>query len=127
MAHIAGPTTNSHLDSPVKRGPDVERLLALQAFNARMVCMTVDESSYQEVVNGVWKVMGCDFCALFLRDDQSGTLRLMASVGYEELAPGLSISYADTTSMHVQAFTEEYLVHVDDLQASSASSRCRPN
>jgi len=115
MAHIAGPTTPSHRDAAAKRGPDVERLLALQAFNARMVCMTVDESSYQEVVSGVWKVMGCDFCALFLRDDSAGALRLVASEGYEELAPELSISYTDTASMHVQAFTEEYLVHMDDL------------
>ncbi len=115
MAHIAGPTTPPRHDSPAKRGPDVERLLALQAFNARMVCMTVDESSYQEVANGVWKVMGCDFCALFLRDEKSESLKLVASVGYEDLEPDLNISLSDTASMHVQAFTEEYLVHVDNL------------
>jgi HD-GYP domain-containing protein (c-di-GMP phosphodiesterase class II) len=115
MAHIAGPTTPKRQDHPAKRGPDVERLLALQAFNARLVCMTVDETSYQEVVNGVWKVMGCDFCALFLKDDQNQALRLAASVGYTDLDPDLSISFSDTSSMHVQAFGEEYLVHVDDL------------
>lgn len=116
MAHIAGPNPTLPRDTAGRRGPDVERLLALQAFNARMVCMTVDESSYQEVVNGVWKVMGCDFCALFLRDDSSRALRLVASVGYEDLTPNLSISFADSQSMHVQAFTEEYLVHMDDLE-----------
>ncbi len=115
MAHIAGPTTSSRQDATAKRGPDVERLLALQAFNARMVCMTVDESSYREVVNGVWKVMGCDFCALFLRDEPTNSLKLVAAVGYEDLDPDLSISLTDSGSMHVQAFSEEYLVHVDNL------------
>ncbi len=115
MAHIAGPSIPPRHNNAAKRGPDVERLLALQAFNARLVCMTVDETSYQEVVNGVWKVMGCDFCSLFLHDEKSGSLNLVASVGYEDLDPDLSISLADTASMHIQAFTEEYLVHVDDL------------
>ncbi len=79
MAHIAGSAKSLRRDKTARRGPDVERLLALQAFNARLVCMTVDESSFQEVVNGVWKVMGCDFCALFLHDDQAGALKLTAS------------------------------------------------
>ncbi len=81
MAHIAGSAKSLRRDKTARRGPDVERLLALQAFNARLVCMTVDESSFQEVVNGVWKVMGCDFCALFLHDDQAGALKLTASAG----------------------------------------------
>ena len=115
MAHIAGSDIKTRPDGTGRRGPDVERLLALQAFNARLVCMTVDESSYQEVVNGVWRVMGCDCCALFLHDEHSGSLQLMASAGYEHLDPELRISLSDTASMHVQAFTEEYLVHVDDL------------
>ena len=114
MAHIAGPTTVPRHDSG-KRGPDVERLLALQAFNARMVCMTVDESSYREVVNGVWRVIGCDFCALFLKDEQTDSLNLVASMGYEDLVSELSISLFDGESMHVQAFSEEYLVHLDNL------------
>ena len=115
MAHIAGPPTAAWNDTAGKRGPDVERLLALQAFNARMVCMTVDETSYQEVVAGVWKVIGCDFCALFLRSDKANSLKLMGSVGYEELDPKLSISLSDSASMHVQAYSEEYIVHVDNL------------
>ncbi len=115
MAHIAGPPTSHHHDNAAKRGADVERLLALQAFNARMVCMNVDESSYQEVVDGVWRVMGCDFCALFLKDDKAESLKLVASVGYEALDPQLNISLSDTASMHVQAFSEEYLVHVENL------------
>ena len=115
MAHIAGPNLPTRPEGASRRGPDVERLLALQAFNARMVCMTVDESSYREVVSGVWRVMGCDCCALFLHDEKTRSLQLMASEGYEHLDPELSISLSDTSSMHVQAFTEEYLVHVDDL------------
>ncbi len=116
MAHLSGPTIRPSAAAASGCGPDAERLLALQAFNARMVCMTVDESSYLEVANGVRTVMGCDFAAIFLRDEQENTLKLVASSGYTDLNPGLSIPLSDADSMHVQAFTEEYLVHVDNLQ-----------
>jgi len=96
-------------------GPGVDRLQALQAFNARLVCMTVNESSYDEVVSGVWKVLGCDACALFLKDDTTGDLVLKGSVGYPDIASGLRISLADTGSIHAQSFNEEYLINVDDL------------
>ena len=66
-------------------GPGVDRLQALQAFNARLVCMTVNESSYQEVVSGVWKVLGCDACALFLLDESTNDLVLRGSVGYPDV------------------------------------------
>jgi HD-GYP domain-containing protein (c-di-GMP phosphodiesterase class II) len=95
--------------------PSVDRLQALQSFNTRLVCMTVNDASYEEVVNGVWKVIGCDYCALFLKDPQSGHLVLCASVGYEDAPIGLKLSCDDPTSIHAQAFTEEYLVHLEDL------------
>jgi HD-GYP domain-containing protein (c-di-GMP phosphodiesterase class II) len=95
-------------------GPDVDRLQALQAFNARMVCMNVNESSYEEVVNGVWKVLGCDACALFLWDEKSNDLELKGSVGYPDLTVDLRISLNDSGSIHAQSFNEEYLVQVQD-------------
>lgn len=101
---------------PITRAvPETDRLLALQAFNARLVCMTVDESSYQEVVNGVWKVIGSDTCALFMKDADSESLRLMACEGYDNLAPGMKIPLDDAASMHVQAFNEEYMVNLQNL------------
>ncbi|HPF70659.1 MAG TPA: HD domain-containing protein [Candidatus Krumholzibacteria bacterium] len=94
--------------------PSAERLHALQAFNARMVCMTIDESSYDEVVRGVGRVIGCDACALFLHDAATDELELKASVGYNDVEAGLRIALADHASVHAQAFREEYLVHTED-------------
>jgi HD-GYP domain-containing protein (c-di-GMP phosphodiesterase class II) len=96
-------------------GPGIDRLQALQAFNARLVCMTVNESSYDEVVNGVWKVLGCDACALFLIDETTHELVLKGSVGYEDVPADLRIPLGDMGSIHAQSFNEEYLVHVQDV------------
>lgn len=96
-------------------GANVDRLRALQAFNARLVCMPVDEASYADVVAGARRVIGCDACALFLLDRNTGELVLRAADGYRGLAPGLRISARDPGSMHAHAFTEEYLVHVADV------------
>jgi len=112
MAYEAG-MKSKQLDKEV--GPGVDRLQALQAFNARLVCMTVNESSYDEVVSGVWKVLGCDACALFLLDETTGDLVLKGSVGYPDVASNLRIPLTDTGSIHAQSFNEEYLIHVDDL------------
>lgn len=94
---------------------DAERLQAMQAFNTRLVCMTVDESSFEEVVSGAWRVIGCDFCALFLHDDKNNELVLKASTGYEDFPEELRISCFDTNSIHAQAFAEEYLVHLNNI------------
>lgn len=96
-------------------GANVDRLRALQAFNARLVCMPVDEASYADVVSGARRVVGCDACALFLLEPATGDLVLRAADGYRGLAPGLRIPTRDPGSMHAQAFTEEYLVHVADV------------
>lgn len=96
-------------------GAHVDRLRALQAFNARLVCMPVDEASYADVVAGARRVIGCDACALFLVDRNTGDLVLKAADGYRGLAPGMRVAVQDTTSMHAQAFSEEYLVHIADV------------
>ena len=82
-------------------GPGIDRLQALQAFNARLVCMTVNESSYDEVVNGVWKVLGCDACALFLLDEGTDDLVLKASVGYDG-CPGRSADLPERPGQHAR-------------------------
>jgi HD-GYP domain-containing protein (c-di-GMP phosphodiesterase class II) len=94
-------------------GLGIDRLQALQAFNARLVCMTVNESSYEEVVTGVWKVLGCDACALFLVDESANELVLVGSVGYSDVPADLRISLTDPDSIHAQSLLEEYLIHVD--------------
>jgi len=99
----------------MESGMTFDRLQALQAFNARLVCMQVDEGSFEEVVQGVLKVIGCDFCALFLCDRSEKALVLQAADGYQEMDSGLKIPLDDPTSIHAQAFTEEYMVHLDDI------------
>lgn len=96
-------------------GAPVDRLRALQAFNARLVCMPVDETSYADVVAGARRVIGCDACALFLVDRDTGDLVLRAADGYRGLEPGLRVAVRDATSMHAHAFSEEYLVHIADV------------
>ncbi len=108
-------TSDLTLETVQTVAPDADRLHALQAFNTRLVCMNVDESSYDEVVRGVIRVIGCDFCALFLHDEISDELVLQAAVGYEGLPLGARVSCTDHASIHAQAFAEEYLVHLDDV------------
>ena len=107
-------------------GPAIDRLQALQAFNARLVCMTVNESSYEEVVNGIWKVLGCGACALFLLDNATGELVLKGSAGYPDIPADLRISLTDSGSIHAQSFNEEYLIHVDDLDRRNNTKPLSP-
>ncbi len=94
--------------------PGADRLQALQSFNARLVCMTIDETSYDEVVRGVGRVIGSDACSLFLHDAATDELELKAAVGYADVAVGCRIPVGEAASAHAQAFREEYLVHSDN-------------
>jgi len=117
VAHVSNITSKpKQVSGP---SPGIDRLQALQAFNARLVCMTVNEFSYDEVVSGVWKVLGCDACALYLIDQSGQNLVLKAAAGYEDLEAHHTISLDDDGSIHAQAFNEEYLIHLDDLSAQS--------
>ena len=95
-------------------GVGAERLQALQAFNARLVCMTVDDASYAEIVQGIGRVTGCDACALFLYDANAEELELKATSGYGDVEVGQRISLDDPVSAYANAFREEYLVHTDN-------------
>jgi HD-GYP domain-containing protein (c-di-GMP phosphodiesterase class II) len=110
--HIATAYTAS---TPATLGVGAERLQALQAFNARLVCMTVDDASYHEIVRGISRVTGCDACALFLHDAAGQRLDLKASIGYDDIPAGLGVSVNDPVSAHAHAFREEYLVHADNM------------
>ncbi len=105
----------THPSAEILTGSDVRRLQALQAFNTKLVCMKVDESSYDEVVGGIQRILGYDGCALFLHDPSSDELVLKAAIGYPEAEVGFRISCGDPVSIHAQAFSEEYQVNIDDL------------
>jgi response regulator RpfG family c-di-GMP phosphodiesterase len=116
MSHAPSDTTATMSDVTTTAGGDLgaDRLQALQALNARLVCMTIDESSYGEVVRGVGKVIGCDACALFLHDPATDELVLKAAVGYRDVPIGRRIAVSHAASAHAQAYREEYLVQSDN-------------
>ncbi len=115
-----------HPGAEVLTGSEVSRLQALQAFNAQLICMTVDESSYDEVVRGVQRVLGYDACALLLLDQDSNELVLKAAVGYPDLDPSLRIACDDPFSAHAHAFSEEYLVNIDNLFTAAGCKTLDP-
>ncbi|MBU8871048.1 MAG: HD domain-containing protein [Gemmatimonadales bacterium] len=121
MTQASSVSIASYRDTPEGKAENLnlDRMQAVQAFNARLVFMNVDESSYEEIVKGVRRVIGCDCCALFLHDATRGELVLKGSVGYDGLPEGLSISCQTLDSLHAQAFREEYLIHLDDLSQST--------
>jgi HD-GYP domain-containing protein (c-di-GMP phosphodiesterase class II) len=106
--------------------PGADRMRALQAFNARLVCMTVDDASYEQVVRGAARVTGCDACALFLHDPAADELVLKAAVGYPDLRVGLRIPVDEAGSAHAQAHREEYLVHADNRFGGSTITSLSP-
>ncbi|MEN8006420.1 MAG: HD domain-containing phosphohydrolase [Candidatus Krumholzibacteriota bacterium] len=123
MAYVSNMKTRQPGQST---GLGIDRLQALQAFNARLVCMTVNESSYDEVVNGVWKVLGCDACALFLLDQATKDLVMVGSVGYPDVPSDLRVSLSDLGSIHAQSLNEEYLIHVEDLNGKEGAKPLSP-
>ena len=90
------------------------RLQALKALNTRLMCMDADLTSYQEIVRGIWKVIGCDACALLLHDPRREVLVLKAAVGYDHDVGDHELALDDDERVHCQAFREEYLIHVSD-------------
>lgn len=113
MTTVPASPIQGSVESPLSA--DIDRLRALQSFNAHLMCMAVDQTSYDTVVQGVAKIIGCEVCALFLHDDAAGTLVLKSQMG-RDLEPGcLVLSVEDSSTPYAQAFCEEYLVHLEDL------------
>ncbi len=92
-------------------GPS-NRLRALQSLNTKLVCLQLDDAGYQEMVEGVRKVIGCDACGLLLADHDAEKLVLKAAVGFADVPLGKELSFADEENIHCQAVLEEYVVHV---------------
>jgi HD-GYP domain-containing protein (c-di-GMP phosphodiesterase class II) len=90
------------------------RLRALTALNTKLICMNADLANYQDMVNGVWRVIGCDMCALYLHDKRRNSLVLRAAVGCDLGVDDHELSLEAVERIQVQAFSEEYLVHVGD-------------
>jgi HD-GYP domain-containing protein (c-di-GMP phosphodiesterase class II) len=95
-----------------------QQLRALSSLNTRLICMDEQAPAYQEIVRGVGRVLDCDICMLFLHTTGSNHLVLEGLVG-AEMPEDARIFFLDELNRPaVQAFQEEYLVHVPDLGAT---------
>lgn len=98
------------------------KLRALQSFNTRLMCTDVDNVSYQELVDGVAKVVGCDTCALYLHDRTREELVLAAAAGYDVAEGDRRLPLAEVDRIHCQTFREEYMVYLptrDDVSGGT--------
>ncbi len=95
-----------------------QRLRALSSLSTRLVVMTDHAPAFEEMVKGMWRVLGCDACALYLVAQDSQHLELRGVAGYEPGDGTRSISLDDVGRCTVQAFVEEYLVHVPDTASA---------
>jgi HD-GYP domain-containing protein (c-di-GMP phosphodiesterase class II) len=91
-----------------------QQLRALSSLNARLICMEADQPVYGEMVRGISRVLNSDACALFMHEDGDGYLTVEGSNGHGIVENDREISLAEAWRPAVQAFVEEYLVHVPD-------------
>ena len=95
-----------------------QRLRALSSLSTRLVVMAEREPAFEEMVKGMWRVLGCDACALYLLDPQHEQLVLRGLAGCDHDAVPTTVSLDLSSSCVVQAFGEEYMIHVPDTQAT---------
>ena len=92
-----------------------QQLRALSSLNTRLICMEPDEPVYGEMVNGIGRVLSADLCALFLRAPTAPQLILEGVSGVEMSVCERVIGLDEYRRPAVQAYQEEYVVHVPDL------------
>jgi HD-GYP domain-containing protein (c-di-GMP phosphodiesterase class II) len=94
-----------------------QQLRALSSLNARLICMEADQPVYGEMVEGIRRVLNTDACALFMHERRDDQLVLEGVSGLEVLPEDRRIHLREAWRPAVQAFTEEYLVHVPDVDS----------
>ena len=98
-----------------------QQLRALSSLNARLICMEADQPVYDEMVRGVGRVLGCDCCALFLQTPAKDGLELVGLVGAEIPLAARRLRLDETQRPAIQAFLEEYLIHLPDLDSAQGA------
>ncbi len=96
-----------------------QRLRALSSLSTRLVLTDVKTPAYDEMVHGVWRVLGCDTCALYVLNATERRLELVGHAGFEPTVSARLLSLENLSCCEVQAFLEEYAVHVGDVAQSS--------
>jgi HD-GYP domain-containing protein (c-di-GMP phosphodiesterase class II) len=95
-----------------------QRLRALSSLSTRLVLMDLKTPAYDEMVRGVWRVLGCDTCALYVLNAEARSLELAGHAGYEPDVAARVLSLDDLACCEVQAIVEEYMVNVGDVAES---------
>jgi len=98
-----------------------QQLRALSSLNTQLVCMDAQAPAYEEMVRGISRVLSCDVCALFLHVTQSDHLALEAMVGMEMNGWMRVIGLNEFQRPAVQAFQEEYLVNMPDVDKAAGA------
>jgi HD-GYP domain-containing protein (c-di-GMP phosphodiesterase class II) len=92
-----------------------QQLRALSALNAHLICMDGDKPVYNQMVQGVGRVLNADLCALYLLSPATDHLDLVGVAGAELPGGKHRLDLDEVQRPAVQAFQEEYLIHVQDL------------
>lgn len=105
-----------------------QQLRALSSLNARLICMEADRPVYNEMVQGVRRVMNTDICGLFLLTATADQLDLVGLAGKDIEMPleHGRLALSEIQRPAVQAFQEEYLIHVPDVLAMRGASPLLP-
>ncbi len=123
-------TAGFSVDAELASGADTqavfERMSALQALNAKLIIRRDERGVYQEMVQAAARVIECEYCAIFLWDEELQTLTARACVGHDPELVGRVIDPENDPGIQSQAFSEEYLVHVIDLDDLPADVRLDP-
>ncbi|HOX26030.1 MAG TPA: HD domain-containing protein [Candidatus Krumholzibacteria bacterium] len=94
-----------------------QQLRALSSLNARLICMEADHPVYGEMVRGISRILNIDMCALFMREPAGAHLVLEGIAGAARPAGRCLLGLDELQRPAVQAFLEEYLVHVPDTDS----------
>jgi len=92
-----------------------QQLRALSSLNTRLICMEADQPVYGEMVKGVSRVLNGEICALYMLDGGGDRLALAGVEGAEIAPSDRWLSLDDFQRPSIQAFLEEYVVHVLDI------------
>lgn len=103
-----------------------QRLRALNSLSTRLVLMDQKLPAYDEIARGVWRVVGCDVCALYILDAPARRLELVGQAGHDGAQARRTLSLDDLDTFEVQALVEEYAVNVVDVAPSCGASTISP-
>jgi HD-GYP domain-containing protein (c-di-GMP phosphodiesterase class II) len=104
-----------------------QQLRALSSLNTRLICMEADQPVYDQMVEGVARVLNIEICGLFMARPETEQLFLEGVVGVDVPVDQRFIAFEELARPAIQAFQEEYLVHVIDTYMAPGASPMFPD